>query len=71
MPQFGPAEIARRRPSMAIATASPARRKDPRRVEDLMQYGLLLSAWIMAFMLGKELQLGFVQWRGRRRSPSE
>jgi hypothetical protein len=51
-----------------IAAVEPARGKDPRRVEDLMQYGLLLSAWIMAFMLGKELQVGFAQWRARRHS---
>jgi len=34
----------------------------------MMQYGLLFSAWIVAFMLGKELQVGFAQWRARRRS---
>ena len=51
-----------------IAAVGPARGKDPRRVEDLMQYGLLLSAWIMAFMLGKELQVGFAEWRARRRT---
>jgi len=36
-----------------------------------MQYGLLLSAWIMAFMLGRELQVGFAQWRARGRSSQE
>jgi hypothetical protein len=40
-------------------------------VEEMMQFGLLLSAWIMAFMLGRELQVGFAQWRERRRSSQE
>lgn len=42
--------------------------KDAKRVENLFQYGLLIAAWIMAFLLGKELQAGFAQWRARRRS---
>ena len=37
-------------------------------MEDLMQGGLLMVAWVVAFMLGKELQTGFTQWRARRRS---
>ena len=37
-------------------------------MEDLMQYTLLLSGWVVAFLLGKELQTGFAQWRARRRS---
>ncbi len=37
-------------------------------MEDLMQYALLLSGWVVAFLLGKELQTGFAQWRTRRRS---
>ena len=37
-------------------------------MEDLMQGGLLMVAWVAAFMLGKELQTGFTQWRARRRS---
>jgi hypothetical protein len=28
---------------------------------------LLLGGWVVAFMLGKELQTGFVQWRETRR----
>jgi len=51
-----------------IEAAHAATRKDLYRVEDMMQYGLLFSAWIAAFMLGKELQVGFAQWRARRRS---
>jgi hypothetical protein len=50
-----------------IWIAGPPRGEDYRSVEDLMQYGLLVSAWVMAFMLGKELQTGFAQWRERRR----
>jgi hypothetical protein len=42
--------------------------KDAERVESLLQYGLLLAAWVVAFLLGKELQTGFAQWRARRRS---
>ncbi|HLI26203.1 MAG TPA: hypothetical protein VKZ60_03985 [Chloroflexota bacterium] len=37
-------------------------------MESLLQYGLLLAAWVVAFLLGKELQTGFAQWRARRRS---
>jgi hypothetical protein len=61
-----------RRPSPTSRTPSEAAHaatgKDLYRVEDMMQYGLLFSAWIVAFMLGKELQVGFAQWRARRRS---
>ncbi len=42
--------------------------KDLRLVESMMQYVLLLFAWIVAFLLGKELQAGFAQWWGQRRS---
>ncbi len=42
--------------------------KDAERVESLLQYVLLLAAWVVAFLLGKELQAGFAQWRARRRS---
>jgi hypothetical protein len=34
---------------------------------DITQFGLLLGAWIAAFMLGKELQSGFAQWWDRRK----
>ena len=37
-------------------------------MEDWLQYALLLSGWVAAFMLGKELQTGFAQWRARRRN---
>jgi hypothetical protein len=30
---------------------------------DYAQIGLLLVGWVVAFLLGKELQAGFVQWR--------
>jgi hypothetical protein len=34
---------------------------------DYAQIGLLLVGWVVAFMLGKELQAGFLQWwEGRR-----
>ncbi len=32
---------------------------------EALQFGLLLSGWIIAFLLGKELQAGFAQWRAR------
>ena len=35
------------------------------------QSGLLVVAWVLAFLLGKELQTGFTQWRTRQRSESE
>ena len=51
------------------------RGKDTRRVEELLQSGLqsglLVVAWVLAFLLGKELQTGFTQWRTRQRSESE
>ena len=34
---------------------------------DIAQIGLLLGAWVVAFMLGTELQSGFLQWREGRR----
>jgi hypothetical protein len=33
---------------------------------EIAQFGLMLVAWIVAFLLGKELQTGFSQWRTRR-----
>ena len=40
---------------------------------DIAQTALLLVGWIVAFMLGKELQSGFAQWQASRRrvEPSE
>ena len=40
---------------------------------DIAQTALLLVGWIVAFMLGKELQSGFAQWQAARRraEPSE
>ena len=34
---------------------------------DYAQIGLLLVGWVVAFLLGKELQTGFLQWREGRR----
>jgi len=34
---------------------------------DYAQIGLLLVGWVVAFLLGKELQSGFLQWREGRR----
>ena len=34
---------------------------------DFAQTALLLVGWIVAFMLGKELQAGFAQWQAARR----
>lgn len=34
---------------------------------DVAQTALLLVGWIVAFMLGKELQSGFTQWQAARR----
>lgn len=33
---------------------------------DLLQLVLFLAAWIVAFLLGKELETGFSQWRQSR-----
>jgi len=33
----------------------------------LPEVGLLLVGWVVAFLLGKELQNGFAQWRDRHR----
>lgn len=40
---------------------------------DFAQTALLFVGWIVAFMLGKELQSGFAQWQAARRrvDPSE
>jgi hypothetical protein len=37
---------------------------------DVAQTALLLIGWVVAFLLGKELQSGFVQWQTSRRSES-
>jgi hypothetical protein len=34
---------------------------------DVAQTALLFVGWIVAFMLGTELQAGFVQWQEARR----
>lgn len=34
---------------------------------DYAQIALLFVGWIVAFMLGKELQSGFAQWQASRR----
>jgi hypothetical protein len=34
---------------------------------DFAQTALLFVGWIVAFMLGKELQVGFAQWQEARR----
>jgi hypothetical protein len=38
-----------------------------RRGVDFAQTALLVVGWIVAFMLGKELQTGFAQWQAARR----
>jgi hypothetical protein len=37
---------------------------------DFAQTALLFVGWIVAFMLGKELQVGFAQWQEARRRRS-
>jgi hypothetical protein len=32
---------------------------------ETLEFLLLLSGWIVAFLLGRELQIGFRQWRLR------
>ena len=32
---------------------------------EIVQFGLLLSGWIVSFLLGKELYTGYLQWRAR------
>ena len=34
---------------------------------DVAQGGLLMAGWVVAFMLGRELQTGFAQWQQSRR----
>jgi hypothetical protein len=33
---------------------------------ETLEFALLLSGWIVAFLLGKELQTGFKVWREHR-----
>jgi hypothetical protein len=35
---------------------------------ELVQLGVLVVGWVVAFLLGKELQTGFAQWQELRRS---
>jgi hypothetical protein len=37
-------------------------------VPEVMQYALLLIGWVVAFMLGKQLQTDFAEWWQQRRS---
>ena len=32
---------------------------------ETLEFVLLLSGWVVAFLLGRELQIGFRQWRLR------
>jgi hypothetical protein len=52
-------------------TAAPRRRRAAAYIRrctvEFAQYGLLVAGWTVAFLLGKELQSGFAQWRDRRR----
>lgn len=34
---------------------------------ELLQFLLMLGAWVVAFLLGRELHIGFSQWRASRR----
>ena len=36
-------------------------------VMEVAQGALLMVGWVVAFMLGRELQSGFAQWQGTRR----
>ena len=36
-------------------------------VVELAQGALFLAGWVVSFMLGRELQIGFAQWQGMRR----
>ncbi len=36
-------------------------------VMDVAQGALLMAGWVVAFMLGRELQTGFSQWHQARR----
>lgn len=35
-------------------------------VMELAQGALLMAGWVVSFMLGRELQIGFAQWQGMR-----
>ena len=56
-------------PRYSAAQASAVDTGDGRLGEhvDVAQIGLLLIGWVVAFLLGKELQAGFLQWREGRR----
>jgi hypothetical protein len=34
---------------------------------DIAQVTLLLGGWVVAFLLGRELQSGYAQWRDRHK----
>jgi hypothetical protein len=34
---------------------------------EIGQFAFLVAGWVVAFMLGKELQTGFTQWQETRR----
>jgi hypothetical protein len=37
-------------------------------LENWLQPALLIAGWTAAFLLGKELQVAFTEWRAKRRS---
>ncbi len=38
---------------------------------ETVEFGLLVIGWIVAFLLGKELQTGYYQWRTSRSRSGE
>ncbi len=63
-----PAALTRARPIGRIPQPRRAVAAYIRRgIVEFAQYGLLVAGWTVAFLLGKELQGGFAQWRDRRR----
>jgi hypothetical protein len=54
-------------PSPARPDAALAPTSHVERLLEIPQFALLLAAWTVAFLLGKELQTGFNQWRDRDR----
>jgi hypothetical protein len=60
--------MARRRLYGGDSVVSRNQRKELRAMADLVQPALLIAGWTAAFLLGKELQGAFTQWRASKRS---
>lgn len=56
-------------PAQRVPPFHPLHSQDPSEFigmpQDTLQFGLLFAGWVVSFLLGKELHVGYKQWRMR------